>query len=79
MCGSTASSCSAAWTYDAKTKEIVFDDETYPTRGSNLRVYYNHRRGLSRVARCDRAHSQIWSSLSHVWPFGQSFVVMHGV
>ena len=28
------------WTYDEKTKEIVFDDATYPARGSQLRVYY---------------------------------------
>jgi hypothetical protein len=28
------------WTYDDKTKEIVFDDATYPSRGSTLKVYY---------------------------------------
>jgi hypothetical protein len=28
------------WTYDEKTKEIVFDDEAYPSRGSKLEVYF---------------------------------------
>jgi hypothetical protein len=30
----------SGWTYDEKTKEIVFDDATYPSRGSMLSVYY---------------------------------------
>jgi hypothetical protein len=28
------------WTYDEKTQQIVFDDATYPARGSTLRIDY---------------------------------------